>query len=60
MRPGVILVFHSERAKMLFKIYGAGSVVKIEACSSEQAEAEFLQCNPGVSIEKILARRCDA
>ena len=56
----MILAFHSERAKMLFKIYGAGSVVKIEACSSEQAEAEFLQCNPGVSIEKILARRCDA
>lgn len=51
---------HSERAIMVFKIYGVGSVVRVEAYSSEHAEAVFLEANPSVSVDRILARRCDA
>ena len=45
---------------MRYKIYGAGSVVTIEALSPEQAEAEFLQLNPTVRIEQIITSRSNA
>lgn len=42
-----------------FRIYGVGSLIDIEACSSEHAEMLAVEQYPGMTVDRMVTRRID-
>jgi hypothetical protein len=42
-----------------YRIYGVGSLIDVEACSSEHAEMLAVEQHPEMTVDRMVTRRID-